>query len=345
MPIETWQGYRATLDSLLEGFQIIARDWTYLYVNPAAARHGRKRPDELVGRKMTDVYPGIEATPVFAALARCMLERVPSSLETQFTFPDATTQWFEVRIQPVPEGLCIHSVDIQQRKVAEAALHEQESIATLGRMVAVVAHEVKNPLAGLSGALQILKRRRQPGDPELQVFNEMVGAINSLDRLIRDLLIFARPLQPDLKPVAIDEVVRGALVLLGSDEAFTRHTVRHSVSEREAPIVRGDEELLKNVFRNLFLNAAQAMLDAGSIDVRIARAGALCQIAITDTGPGVRPEIAARLFEPFVTSKRGGTGLGLATSRRILRLHGGDLTWLPAPAGATFVASIPLHEE
>jgi PAS domain S-box-containing protein len=107
---------RLSLDCLREGFQIIAPDWTYVYVNPAAARHGRREPEELIGRPMAEAYPGIDRTPMFAALRRCMEERRSEVLENEFTFPDGTRRWFELRIQPVPAGICIYSSDIDDRK-------------------------------------------------------------------------------------------------------------------------------------------------------------------------------------------------------------------------------------
>jgi PAS domain-containing protein len=107
---------RTALDCLSEGFQIIGPDWRYVYVNPAAARHGRREASELVGRSMMDAYPGIERTPLFPVLERCMEQRTSEVLENHFTFPDGTTQWFELRIRPVPAGICIYSADIEYRK-------------------------------------------------------------------------------------------------------------------------------------------------------------------------------------------------------------------------------------
>lgn len=339
---ESWNRHGDTLESLLEGFQIVGHDWVYLYVNPAAAHQGRRSPEELVGRKMWEAYPGIERSAVFAALSRCMATREPVSLETLFTFPDGVSRWFEVRVQPVPEGICVHSVDIHARKAAEAALREQESIATLGQMAAVVAHEIKNPLAGLSGALQVLKGRRAPGDAEVPIFEEMLACIGSLDRLVRDLLVFARPVQIDVHPVPIADVVRDALLVVEDDDSLKRHVVRQMIDE-PAVIVRGDRELLKSVFRNLILNAAQAMQERGAIDVRVTQDDTACLVTVSDNGPGIPPQLATRIFDPFVSGRSGGTGLGLAISRRILRMHDGELTLVPTvDPGATFLVRLPL---
>lgn len=112
---------RLSLDCLREGFQIIGFDWRYVYVNPAAARHGRREPQELIGQAISEAYPGIERSDVFEPMRKCMSERTTHVLENEFTFPDGTRQWFELRIQPVPAGICIYSSDINDRKQREQA--------------------------------------------------------------------------------------------------------------------------------------------------------------------------------------------------------------------------------
>ena len=112
---------RLSLDCLREGFQIIGFDWTYVYINPAAARHGRREPEDLIGKSIAEAYPGIERTRVFEPMRKCMAERTSYVLENEFTFPDGTRQWFELRIQPVPAGICIYSSDINDRKLREQA--------------------------------------------------------------------------------------------------------------------------------------------------------------------------------------------------------------------------------
>ena len=107
---------RAALEVLTEGFQIIGPDWRYVYVNPAAARHGRRDASTLIGTPMVDAYPGIDQTPLFAVLRKCMEQRTSEVIENEFTFPDGRKRWFELRIRPVPAGICIFSVDIQSRK-------------------------------------------------------------------------------------------------------------------------------------------------------------------------------------------------------------------------------------
>ena len=113
---------RETLDHLSEGCQIIGFDWRYLYLNPAAARHGRLAAEDLVGRTMAEAYPGIEETPLFGALRRCMDDRAVRLLENEFSYADGERRWFELRIEPVPEGIFVLSLDITERKRTERAL-------------------------------------------------------------------------------------------------------------------------------------------------------------------------------------------------------------------------------
>jgi len=126
--VKTSERFRSTLDNLLEGCQIIGFDWRYLYLNEAAARHGKRRKEELLGRTMMECYPGIEETDLFAMLRRCMEERQPCRMENEFTYPDGCKGWFELSIQPAPEGILILSQDITERKRAEEKIQHQIKI-------------------------------------------------------------------------------------------------------------------------------------------------------------------------------------------------------------------------
>jgi two-component system cell cycle sensor histidine kinase/response regulator CckA len=120
------KNFRETLDNMLEGCQIIGYDWRYLYVNDAVAEHGRVTKEALLGKTMMEVYPGIEKTKMFSKLRKCMENRLPMFMENEFVFAAGIKGWFELRVQPVPEGIFILSIDITERKKTEEALKESE---------------------------------------------------------------------------------------------------------------------------------------------------------------------------------------------------------------------------
>jgi len=126
--IASEERYRTTLEGMIEGCQLIGFDWRYLYLNRAASRHNRRPNGELLGRTMMEMWPGIEASPVFAMLRRCLEERVARHDESEFEFPDGSKGWFDVSSQPVPEGVFVLSVDISERKKAEQALRESQAL-------------------------------------------------------------------------------------------------------------------------------------------------------------------------------------------------------------------------
>lgn len=119
--------YRSTLNNMMEGCQIIDFEWRYIYVNDTAALHGRRKPEEMLMRSMMELYPGIEETELFSFLRNCMENRTEKRIENEFTFPDGEKGWFELSVQPVPEGLFILSVDISERKQAERKLKDREA--------------------------------------------------------------------------------------------------------------------------------------------------------------------------------------------------------------------------
>jgi two-component system sensor histidine kinase HydH len=232
--------------------------------------------------------------------------------------------------------------DITPRKAAEARLAQQAALARLGQMAAVVAHEVRNPLAGIKGAMQILMARRQEGDPDRLIMRDVVARIDSLGDLVNDLMVFARPHPPQPATFPLRPVVLEAVDALRRDPTASALDV---TVEGEDMTLEADPQLIRAALLNLLLNAAQAMDGRGRITVSIARRGNQCAIEIVDTGPGVPPELHDRVFEPFFTTKARGGGLGLPIARRTAELHGGSLMLNLADAGgARFTLVLPCRD-
>jgi signal transduction histidine kinase len=235
-------------------------------------------------------------------------------------------------------------------------LDRAERLATLGEIAASLAHEIKNPLAGIAGAVQVMADELPEADPRKEIMHEILTQVHRLDRTVQDLLAFARPGKPDVEPCDIHQVLDRVLILLTENpEAKQMRVVR--AYQPGLPRVHGDGKQLRQVFLNLILNAVQAMPAGGQITLRTAvhngsgaggaetsAPGPMVEVAVTDTGSGIPPNILKDLFTPFLTTKRRGTGLGLSVSRRIVEDHGGWITAeSPAGQGATFRVFLPVE--
>jgi two-component system sensor kinase FixL len=232
--------------------------------------------------------------------------------------------------------------DLTSRVAIEERLREQAALVRLGEMAAVIAHEVKNPLAAVRGAIQVIGKRLAAGSREAAVVTDIIARIDTLNQLVRDLLLFARPPQPHPIPVDVRSVLFATIDLLRGDDAHAE--VRVTLAG-EAPAISADAELLKIVFLNLLINSAQAMKGHGTITIDISPAPDMCRVVLTDSGPGIPPEIRARLFTPFVTTKARGTGLGLSTVKRLIEAHQGEIrVESPDAGGARVTVLLPFAQ-
>jgi PAS domain S-box-containing protein len=224
--------------------------------------------------------------------------------------------------------------DLSARVRIEKQLREQTSLAKLGEMAAVIAHEVKNPLAGVRGAIQIIGTRLPKDGKDARIVTEIVARIDTLNELMKDLLLFARPPQPKVALVDMGTLVRTTANLLRGDPAFEQVEVR---VDGEPARALGDAELLKIVFVNLLVNAAHAMQGRGTIHVSLASIADVCQIVFADEGPGIPADVLEKIFTPFFTTKARGSGLGLPTVRRLIEAHQGTISIACPLAGGTVV--------
>jgi two-component system CheB/CheR fusion protein len=254
---------------------------------------------------------------------------------------DGTLYWVDTTIVPFvddrgkPYKYMAIRYEITERKRTEELLREQAALARLGQMAAVVAHEVKNPIAGIRGALQVIGSRMPSESRDRSIVSDIIARLDALNGVVQDLLVFARPRELRAEPVDLRALVTSTAELIMRDPSM--QGLRINVSGAEA-ITPADSEQLQIVFLNILTNAAQAMGGAGAIDVGIGQSNGGWTISFADHGPGMRPEVQEKAFEAFFTTKHRGTGLGLPTARRIVEAHGGRITIDVPPAGGTVVS-------
>jgi len=225
---------------------------------------------------------------------------------------------------------------------ARSRVAQSEKLAALGQLAAAIAHEVRNPLAVVRSAAQGLGETVPAADADgHRAASFIVAEVDRLSSVVTSLLAFARPLQLQTRPTAVSDVVARAVTLAGADLAAKR--VRLARDESPAlPLVQADGDLVCQVLVGLLANAAAATPAGGEVVVRARAAADAVELAVADSGPGVAPELRARVFEPFFTTRPDGTGLGLAVARQIVEAHGGRIDVADRPGGgACFTVSLP----
>lgn len=177
--------YYKQLETMIEGVQIIDFDFKYKFVNPAVVKQSKKTSEDLLGKTMMECYPGIENTPLFEKLKNCMQNRCIEHFENEFTFPDGKTEYFELLMQPVPDGLFLLSLDINERKQAEK--NRKEQIKMLEKMLFMISHKIRQPVANIIGISNSLNQTN-PNASDLKIMSEfMCQSAIKLDLLTREL--------------------------------------------------------------------------------------------------------------------------------------------------------------
>jgi signal transduction histidine kinase len=247
----------------------------------------------------------------------------------------AGTRSFQVDVVPIRHALADVLVQLEELTDTvdlEGRLRRSEALAQLGALSAAVAHELRNPLAGISGAIQVISRGIPKDAPYAPVMAKVEREIRRLDALVSDLLAFARPGAVSLERVELSDPVAAAADWAREDFP------RVEVEVRGRGVAQADAHLVQQILLNLLQNAAQAMGEEGKVLVELGPS----RIAVSDSGPGVPAELGERVFEPFTTTKVRGTGLGLAICTRNAVAMGGRLSLATGPLpGACFVLELP----
>ena len=317
------------------------------YVNDKFVEISGYSRDELIGQDHRIINSAYHSKEFIRDLWRTIANGHVWHGELRNRAKDGHFYWVDTTIVPFldtrgkPYQYIAIRADITARKAAEERLAHQAALARVGQMAAVVAHEVRNPLAGIKGAVQVLMSRRSGDHSELPVMRDIVARIDALSELINDLMVFARPRPPRLAVVELHAIVADAITIVRRDPSA--HGVQIEV-EGDDVSISADGELVRATVLNLLLNAAQAMAGNGRITVRTSHHDHEARIQIRDTGPGIPVEIREQIFEPFFTTKARGGGLGLPIARRTAELHGGSLTLeCPAAGGTIVTMTLPLR--
>jgi two-component system sensor histidine kinase AtoS len=304
----------------------------------AADMHGYST-EELVTMNITDLD-----TPEAAQDAPAKIRRILSGerfkAELTHLKKDGSLIYIEMSAGLVDFGshryILAMDRDITERKQAEEALQRVEQMKVVGELAAGLAHEIKNPLAGMKVSIEVLLHELELSDADREILRRVTDEILRIELLMRELLNFARPPRPRLDIVDINKVLDKAAILSEKNPSFSSVKVVKEYDNR-APGTMADPLQLQQVFMNLLLNAAEAMPAGGKLSLKTLydeNSNSL-QIMISDSGKGIDDKAMARIFQPFFTTKAKGTGLGLAITKRLIEQHDGSISVRNNPEGGT----------
>jgi len=350
---EALEETREFLTRVIEGTAdaIIVRDAAGFITswNPAAEAIFGWTAVEMLGQTAQRLVAAGDASVVAVSRIDAALRegRTLRNLETSGLRKDGTPITFSLTVAPIYDaadsfaGTTGIVRDVTAVKQLQLQLLERERLAAIGELAAMVAHEVRNPLAGIRGGCEILLEGYPDGDTRHDIGVEIIHQVDRLSRTVHDLLLFARPKAMDLVPTDLHGIIERVLRVLGDDPETGDVEVIRDFGDG-TPIIQADGRQMEQVFMNLVLNAIQVMNHKGKVTIATRTLSRQVVVTVSDTGPGIPPDKIAKIFEPFFTTRAQGTGLGLAIVKKIVEAHGGRIEASSAPgSGAKFTATLP----
>jgi PAS domain S-box-containing protein len=345
----------ALLESITDAFYALDRQWRYTYVNQRALDYYGKAREELLGQCLWEVFPVAKGSTFHTQYERALREQCSVAFET---VSPLTGRWLDVHAYPTAQGLAVNFRDISRRKRTEQELQSaltqlKEADRRKTEFLAILAHELRNPLAPIRNGLQILQRRAAE-DPMLpRTVNMMDRQLTHLVRLVDDLLDVGRitcgKLELKRQTLLLTEVLGSAVEASRAFIAARWHELVVAV-QVEGLRVDGDPNRLAQVFSNLLFNSAKYTDRAGLITLTLERENDEAVITVQDNGIGIPPPALESVFQMFsqvhAPRTEGGLGIGLCLVRSLVQMHGGSVTAFSEGLGlgSTFTVRLPLAE-
>ncbi len=240
-----------------------------------------------------------------------------------------------------PAGYLFVLTDMTRIRELEVELRRNERLASLGRLAAGIAHEIRNPLSSIKGFAAILGNKVNEDEKAKEIALVMQREVERLNRVVSGLLEFARPPILKKKRVSLSDIVNHSISLV-EDEARTRGVEIRFKEESKEIVVEVDPDHFAQILLNLFLNALQSMENGGILKIRVHEHAGKVGVLVADTGPGIPPDQLSRIFDPYFTTKSTGVGLGLAIVHKLVEAHGGSIRVFSSPgSGTRFLIRIP----
>jgi two-component system sensor histidine kinase HydH len=301
--------------------------------------------DQSIGQRVSEVLPSALRDLFYQLKTRPgpLSRELTVALEDQKSLPLEVIGTALTDEDGAPLGWVILFRDLTEIQHLKREIIQSQRLASIGRLAAGVAHEIRNPLSSIKGFATYFKERYRDTPKDHQTAEIMIQEVERLDRVIGQLLEFARPMRIQEKRTHLDPLIRHSLKMVEGDAAQKGIALNFS-EDPDIDNVRMDPDRIKQVLLNLYLNAIEAMTEGGTLSVSLSKTETKTGIRITvwDTGPGIKPEDLPHLFDPYFTTKSSGTGLGLAIVHKIVESHRGEIQVNSRPGeGAVITVTLP----
>jgi len=305
-------------------------------VNFAGAEILHTEVDALVGRMVSKVFPELEAV--------LEVEESPVGHEVGVMTPGGPvpvgyTNSYLTDSEGGVEGVIVVFRDLSDIKVLHEQLRNKDRFAAIGKVAAGVAHEIRNPLFGITSVAQILGREINEDTPQKGLIDAMLAETSRLNTLVEELLMYGRPTKLAPQPVDIRELLLSVLEFYDQMIKDKGVTVKTDFADADVEI-NADPHQIRQVFLNLLVNALDSLEPGGTVEVKTATGDTMAEVKISDNGIGMQEEDLAKVFDLFYTTKEKGTGLGLPICRKIIEDHGGSVSISSRPGAGTTVSLI-----
>jgi PAS domain S-box-containing protein len=340
---------RNVLESIPTGVLTLEARGCVTSINGAAERLLELRGSAVLGRPCSE---GLLSVPDLTGWIRCALDGQRLVQETDLLLAVNSGRRVTIRASAAelrdgagqPDGLVVLLRDVTDLSRLESQLRRADKLAALGTLASGVAHEIKNPLYALSLNLHLLETDVTEtvglSDDARGYVDILRFELERLDRIVENFLRFSKPSLPEVNPVDLHAVLERVLGLIAYEAAGHGATIQTHF-DRAMRCVSGDEGQLSQVFLNLGINAIQAMPGGGTLVVRTRLEGGWVEVAIQDSGAGIRDDVLPHIFDPYFTTRPSGLGLGLAIAHRIVAGHGGSID-VESGAGTGTVMTVRL---
>ncbi len=230
----------------------------------------------------------------------------------------------------------VYLTDITEIHQLQKEILKMDKLASVGELTSGIAHEIRNPLAGIKTTAQALIEELPHNDHRRAYVSRIIGEIDRLNKLLLNFFDFARPRELSIHSCDLKKIIENAVYMI-QDSAKENHVQIIEFYPPKKALVKADPSLMQQVLMNVFLNAIQAMENGGRMEIHLIDRDDHVEITVADTGKGIPEHSRGRIFDPFFTTKPKGIGLGLSISYRIVKMHSGTITFTSGPSGTTFV--------